>query len=66
MGNEQILEGQPALFASPKKPQTMESTTGSPRKMHGRAFFESIGSPKFVLAPMVDQSEFVSGGDAPL
>lgn len=32
----------------------------SPRsvKLHGRAFYESIGSPKFVLAPMVDQSEF--------
>jgi tRNA-dihydrouridine synthase 1 len=30
-------------------------------KLHGRAFYESIGSPKLVLAPMVDQSEFVSG-----
>lgn len=28
-------------------------------KLHGRAFYESIGSPKFVVAPMVDQSEFV-------
>ncbi|CCU82659.1 tRNA-dihydrouridine synthase C [Blumeria hordei DH14] len=28
-------------------------------KLHGRAFYESLGSPKFVLAPMVDQSEFV-------
>lgn len=28
-------------------------------KLHGRAFYESIGSPRFVLAPMVDQSEFV-------
>ncbi|TKA68329.1 hypothetical protein B0A55_08540, partial [Friedmanniomyces simplex] len=27
-------------------------------KLHGRAFYESIGSPKYVLAPMVDQSEF--------
>ncbi|OCL08546.1 FMN-linked oxidoreductase, partial [Glonium stellatum] len=27
-------------------------------KLHGRAFYESIGSPKFVLAPMVEQSEF--------
>ncbi|OQO05948.1 hypothetical protein B0A48_10044 [Cryoendolithus antarcticus] len=27
-------------------------------KLHGRAFYESIGSPKLVLAPMVDQSEF--------
>ncbi|KAJ3942295.1 tRNA dihydrouridine synthase [Colletotrichum fioriniae] len=27
-------------------------------KLHGRAFYESIGSPKYILAPMVDQSEF--------
>lgn len=43
----------------------MDSALGSqngptkPEKLHGRAFYESIGSPKFVLAPMVDQSEFV-------
>lgn len=29
-----------------------------PKKLHGRAFYESIGSPKYVVAPMVDQSEF--------
>ncbi|RGP59290.1 trna-dihydrouridine synthase 1 [Fusarium sporotrichioides] len=29
-----------------------------PAKLEGRAFYESIGSPKFVVAPMVDQSEF--------
>ena len=28
-------------------------------KLSGRAFYESIGSPKIVLAPMVDRSEFV-------
>jgi tRNA-dihydrouridine synthase 1 len=28
-------------------------------KLHGRAFYESIGSPSIVLAPMVEQSEFV-------
>ncbi|KAI2464705.1 FMN-linked oxidoreductase [Annulohypoxylon bovei var. microspora] len=33
-------------------------TTKAKAKLHGRAFYESIGSPKFVLAPMVDQSEF--------
>jgi len=33
--------------------------TGQRRKLHGRAFYESIGSPKLVLAPMVEQSEFV-------
>ncbi|KAI9769475.1 MAG: hypothetical protein M1835_006702 [Candelina submexicana] len=28
------------------------------QKLHGRAFYESIGSPRMILAPMVDQSEF--------
>lgn len=32
---------------------------GKKAKLHGRAFYESIGSPKLVLAPMVEQSEFV-------
>ncbi|QDS77853.1 hypothetical protein FKW77_006752 [Venturia effusa] len=31
---------------------------GARRKLYGRAFYESIGSPKVILAPMVDQSEF--------
>ncbi len=34
--------------------------TARPAKLHGRAFYESIGSPKLILAPMVDRSEFVS------
>ncbi|KKY35968.1 putative trna-dihydrouridine synthase 1 [Diaporthe ampelina] len=29
-----------------------------PAKLHGRAFYESIGSPRYIVAPMVDQSEF--------
>ncbi|KAF5027253.1 hypothetical protein F66182_669 [Fusarium sp. NRRL 66182] len=33
-------------------------TAERPAKLHGRAFYESIGSPKFIVAPMVDQSEF--------
>lgn len=31
-----------------------------PSKLHGREFYESLGRPKIVLAPMVDQSEYVS------
>ena len=31
------------------------------KKLTGRAFYESLGSPKMILAPMVDQSEFVRG-----
>ncbi|KAI1097963.1 FMN-linked oxidoreductase [Jackrogersella minutella] len=37
---------------------TATATVKVKAKLHGRAFYESIGSPKFVLAPMVDQSEF--------
>jgi len=29
------------------------------RKLQGREFYESIGSPRTVVAPMVDQSELV-------
>lgn len=39
---------------------TPAADAGTVKKLHGRAFYESIGSPKFVVAPMVDQSEFVS------
>ncbi|KAI5465563.1 dihydrouridine synthase-domain-containing protein [Mariannaea sp. PMI_226] len=34
------------------------SAAERPAKLHGRAFYESIGKPKYVVAPMVDQSEF--------
>ncbi|KFY35107.1 hypothetical protein V495_08059, partial [Pseudogymnoascus sp. VKM F-4514 (FW-929)] len=44
--------------ASPPPTETTTSTASNPTKLHGRAFYESLGSPKFVLAPMVDQSEF--------
>ncbi|KAF2764116.1 FMN-linked oxidoreductase, partial [Teratosphaeria nubilosa] len=36
---------------------TMASSTPT-LKLHGRTFYESIGSPKHIVAPMVDQSEF--------
>ncbi|KAK4186543.1 putative tRNA-dihydrouridine synthase [Podospora australis] len=40
--------------------EAMPTATTAPKKakLHGRAFYESIGSPKYMLAPMVDQSEF--------
>lgn len=47
----------PAVEAD-KLPVASDSN-GVKLKLHGRAFYESIGSPKVVLAPMVDQSEFV-------
>ncbi|MCJ1285235.1 hypothetical protein MMC26_004575 [Xylographa opegraphella] len=34
------------------------STWPTRKKLTGRAFYESLGSPKMILAPMVDQSEF--------
>lgn len=40
-------------------PEQTANIVSNPKKLHGRAFYESLGSPRFVLAPMVDQSEFV-------
>ena len=40
-------------------PEQVADVPSKHKKLHGRAFYESLGSPKFVLAPMVDQSEFV-------
>ncbi|KAF2972190.1 hypothetical protein GQX73_g1467 [Xylaria multiplex] len=42
-----------ASTSTPTSPNPMPTV-----KLHGRAFYESLGSPKFVVAPMVDQSEF--------
>ncbi|PWI74878.1 dihydrouridine synthase family protein [Purpureocillium lilacinum] len=37
---------------------TEAQEAAKPGKLHGRAFYESIGSPEYIVAPMVDQSEF--------
>ncbi|KAK2813827.1 hypothetical protein FQN50_000228 [Emmonsiellopsis sp. PD_5] len=36
----------------------MATPTSKKEKLRGRAFYESLGSPKMILAPMVDRSEF--------
>ncbi|KAJ9638397.1 tRNA dihydrouridine synthase [Coniosporium tulheliwenetii] len=54
-----------AMPGAPDSPSAEPGATapaqngGSVRpKLFGRAFYESIGSPKLILAPMVEQSEF--------
>lgn len=51
----------PCTFRGVATMTATEAAKGAepPKKLHGRAFYESIGSPKFIVAPMVDQSEFV-------
>ncbi|KAL7909635.1 dihydrouridine synthase domain-containing protein [Trichoderma velutinum] len=50
----------PCTFRGVATMTATEAAKGAepPKKLHGRAFYESIGSPKFIVAPMVDQSEF--------
>lgn len=54
------LRNPPPSLAQITKTQLarMSQSTKAP-KLHGRAFYESIGCPKLILAPMVEQSEFV-------
>ncbi|KAL5049622.1 hypothetical protein BDW71DRAFT_175131 [Aspergillus fruticulosus] len=42
--------------AAQTAPEKLEPVTRN--KLHGREFYESIGCPKYIVAPMVDRSEF--------
>ncbi|KAI2630510.1 dihydrouridine synthase [Xylaria nigripes] len=53
------MASEPAATSALNSTTTSTSTSTSTNlKLHGRAFYESLGSPKVVVAPMVDQSEF--------
>jgi hypothetical protein len=60
---ETISEVLGATFARMNHAPVVRNVEGSPRRtvqrLRGRAFYESIGSPKMIVAPMVDRSEFV-------
>ncbi|ETS80745.1 hypothetical protein PFICI_08274 [Pestalotiopsis fici W106-1] len=57
MASTSPIDAQPEV-AAPARNDATTTTASKKPKLHGRAFYESIGSPKFVVAPMVDQSEF--------
>ena len=47
------------MVSSVASQEPAEQPAAPPKKLLGRQFYESMGSPKYIVAPMVDRSEFV-------
>ena len=64
---QQSCRSASAADMSSSFPSQVQNGAPSPsaRKLHGRAFYESIGSPKMIVAPMVDRSEYVGTHASP-
>lgn len=59
------LSTNPATVSTPAQPAALPASlrlqpVAEHEKLGGHDFWDSIGKPKFVVAPMVDQSELVS------